>query len=95
MASALLKSLCDEDLEVLKCLNELKYMHFPKDEFYIVDRITEHKYIKGHLMFLTYWLGYSDKDATWEPRDSFKIEGSRSKYIDIFSTYCKINGISL
>jgi hypothetical protein len=92
-----MENITKEDLEVLHCLSELKYMSFPEEsdeKLFIVKSIKEHRYINGYLLFLTFWEGYSDKESTYEPRESFKIEGTR-KYNEIFTSYCRKNGITL
>ena len=70
----------------------------PKDGEYVVNHIDEHRYINGYLMFRTYWRDYKndygEMEYTYEPRESFKIEGTR-KYIDVFTQYCKAKGLTL
>lgn len=38
---------------------------------YQVDRIIAHKYEKGVCLFKVRWEGYTAKDDTWEPHESF------------------------
>jgi hypothetical protein len=95
----------DIEIEVLICLKLLKTLPIeepfvekkrtkPKKTEFIVKCIKSHQYINGYLMFHTFWEGYSDEEATFEPRESFKIEGTR-RYIDIFTNYCRANGLTL
>ncbi|CAI2380992.1 unnamed protein product [Moneuplotes crassus] len=38
-----------------------------KDEYYQVERITKHKIVRGKKYYLIKWVGYHDRDNTWEP----------------------------
>lgn len=38
------------------------------DEFN-VEAIRKHKFLKGKLHYFIKWLGYKEKDNTWEPRE--------------------------
>ena len=40
-------------------------------DMYIVDRIVDHKVMKGEMRYRVRWLGYAPSEDTWEPRSSF------------------------
>ncbi len=55
-----------------------------KDEFYQVERIVNHKMVRGKKFFQVKWVGYNDKDNTWEPEEnlanvSYMIEDYENK----------------
>ena len=38
-----------------------------KQEFFQVEKIHNHKIVKGQKFYLIKWVGYSAKENTWEP----------------------------
>lgn len=41
------------------------------EDEYSVEEITEHKILKGKIMYRVKWLGYDDEaDMTWEPAEN-------------------------
>ena len=52
---------------------------------WIVEKILRHRVIQGgELQFLTKWVGFDEKSATWEPVKSFI-----HRYNSDFAKYCQ------
>ena len=41
-------------------------------QIYEVERIVAHKIEKGTLRYLVKWVGYDDKENTWEPEQNLR-----------------------
>ena len=51
-----------------------------KDEFFDVEAIVAHKKINNEYLYNVRWKGYTEKDDTWEPAESFVDPKYITKY---------------
>ena len=40
------------------------------DQIFAVEKLLKKKYVKGKVMYLVKWLGYSNSFSTWEPESN-------------------------
>lgn len=40
------------------------------DRIFAVEKLLKKKYVKGKVMYLVKWLGYSNSFSTWEPESN-------------------------
>ena len=54
-----------------------------KENEYDVEKILEEKKVRGKTQYLIKWLGYEDKENSWEPAENFSSEtaGKIEKYL--------------
>ena len=50
------------------------------DKRYTIDAIKDHKKGPDGMLYLVYWVGYSDKDATWEPEELILADAPLALY---------------